>query len=267
MTVCPQTPIHPQARIDPDAQIGPYCSIGPQVTIGAGTRLIGHVTLMGRVTLGQGNVLYPGVVIGGEPQDVNFDGSDTEVVVGDHNVIRESVTIHRGSDGQSGRTSVGSNCYLMPCAHVGHDCRLGNNVVLVNGAILGSHVHVLDHATLSGGAIIHPRTTIGEYSFVSGLSRVRHDVPPYTVVDSDSAIPGEINVAALRRNGFPDEVIAALRETHHLIYVKRVGVDEAREALRRSGRLLPPVNQLLSFVQMQHEGRHGRAREGLRNAA
>ncbi len=267
MTPSPPIPIHPQARIDPEAEIGPYCSVGPEVRIGAGTRLIGHVTLMGKVTLGKGNTLYPGVVIGGEPQDRHYGGSETEVVVGDHNVIRESVTIHRGSEGPPGITAVGSNCYLMPCAHVGHDSRLGNNVVLVNGALLGSHVHVLDHATLSGGAIVHPRTTIGEYSFVSGLSRVRYDVPPYTLVDSDAHAPGGINVVALRRNGFPDEVIAALRETHRLIYVEQIGVDEARETLRRSDRLIPPVNHLLSFVQMQLEGRHGRARERLRNAA
>jgi UDP-N-acetylglucosamine acyltransferase len=132
---------------------------------------------------------------------------------------------------------------------------------------LGGHVHVLDHATLSGGAVVHPRTTIGEYSFVSGLSRVCHDVPPYTVVDSDAEMPGDINVVALRRNGFPDEVVSALRETYRLIYVKQLGVDEVREALRRGDRLIPPVNHLLSFVQMQHEGRHGRAREGMRNAA
>jgi UDP-N-acetylglucosamine acyltransferase len=241
--------------------------VGPDVTIGAGTRLVGHVTLLGKVTIGKGNVLYPGVVVGGEPQDRNFRGGNTQVVVGDHNVIRESVTIHRSSDPINGVTTVGSNCYLMACSHVGHDCRLGNNVVLVNGVLLGARVHVGDHATLSGGSVVHPRTTVGEYSFASGLSRVLHDVPPYLVIDTDAAAPKGVNTVALKRGGFPDEIIAALVEAHRLLYRRKTGLDDAREMLRRSGQLVPQVNHLLSFVQLQHEGRHGRAREGLRNAA
>lgn len=267
MTAATNTPIDPRASIAGDVQIGPYCTVGPDVTIGAGTRLVGHVTLLGKVSIGKGNVLYPGVVVGGDPQDRTFRGGDTQVTIGDHNVIRESVTIHRSSGPQNGATIVGSNCYLMACSHVGHDGRLGNNVVLVNGVLLGARVHVGDHATLSGGAIVHPRTTIGEYSFVSGLSRVRFDVPPYLLVDTDAAEPKGVNTVALRRAAFPAEIIAALAEAHRLLYRDKAGLDNARETLRRQGQLVPQVNHLLSFVELQHEGRHGRAREGLRNAA
>jgi UDP-N-acetylglucosamine acyltransferase len=267
MTATTESPIDPHAQIAPDAQIGPYCVVGPHVTIGAGTRLISNVTLMGRVTIGRDNVLYPGVAIGGEPQDRNFRGSDTGVIIGDHNLIRESVTLHRGSDAPPGVTSMGNNCYLMACSHVGHDCRLGDNVVLVNGALLGAHVHVMDHATLSGGAVVHPRTTIGEYSFISGLSRVVHDVPPYLCVDADRATPRGVNVVALRRNGFPEDVVAVLADAYRLIYREKMGLDEIRESFRRNGRLVPQVTQLLSFVEMQQEGRHGRAREVIRSAA
>jgi UDP-N-acetylglucosamine acyltransferase len=222
---------------------------------------------MGRVTIGKGNVLYPGVVIGGEPQDRQDRGGNTQVIVGDHNVLRESVTVHRGSQAREAVTRVGNNCYLMACAHVGHDCRLGNNVVLVNGALLGAQVHVMDHATLSGGAVVHPRTTIGEYSFVSGLSRVRHDVPPYLAVDADGAVPCGVNTVGLRRHGFPQEIVQALTETHRLFYIEQKGLDEIRETLRRDGRLVPQVTHLLGFLQMQQEGRHGRAREVRRSAA
>jgi UDP-N-acetylglucosamine acyltransferase len=207
------------------------------------------------------------VAIGGEPQDRNFRGSNTSVVIGDHNLIRESVTVHRGSDDPPGVTFIGSNCYLMACSHVGHDCRLGDNVVLVNGALLGAHVHVHDHATLSGGAVVHPRTTIGEYSFVSGLSRVVHDVPPYLFVDADKAMPRGVNLVALRRHGFTEEIVSSLTDVFRLIYREKMGLDEIRERFRRSGRLVPQVTQLLSFVEMQGEGRHGRAREAIRRAA
>lgn len=267
MTATPDSPIDPQAQIAPDTEIGPYCVVGPHVTIGAGTRLISNVTLMGRVTIGRENVLYPGVAIGGEPQDRNFRGADTGVTIGDHNLIRESVTIHRGSDQPPGDTIIGNHCYLMACSHVGHNCRLGDNVVLVNGALLGAHVHVLDHATLSGGAVVHPRTTIGEFSFVSGLSRVVHDVPPYLSVDADRAAPRGVNLVALRRNGFQDDVITALADAYRLIYRDQLSPDEIRERLRRGGRLVPQVTQLLSFVEMQQDGRHGRAREAIRSAA
>jgi UDP-N-acetylglucosamine acyltransferase len=205
--------------------------------------------------------------VGGDPQDRNFRGGDTQVMIGDHNVIRESVTIHRSSGPRNGATIVGSNCYLMACSHVGHDGRLGNNVVLVNGVLLGAQVHVCDHATLSGGAVVHPRTTVGEYSFVSGLSRVLYDVPPYLLIDTDTAAPKGVNLVALKRAAFPEEIIAALAEAHRLLYREKAGLDNARETLRRHGQLLPQVNHLLSFVQLQHEGRHGRAREGLRKAA
>jgi UDP-N-acetylglucosamine acyltransferase len=264
MTAATDTPIDPRASIAPDVQIGPYCAVGPDVSIGAGTRLVGSVTLLGRVAIGKGNVLYPGVVIGGDPQDRTFRGAETGVVIGDNNVIRESVTIHRASDEV---TSVGNNCYLMACSHVGHDCRLGDNVMLVNGVLLGARVHVLDHATISGGAVVHPRTTVAEFSFVSGLSRVLHDVPPYLAIDTDTLVPRGVNVIALRRSGFPAEIIEALVEAHRLLYRAKMSLDDARETLRRGGQLVPQVNHLLSFVQLQHEGRHGRAREGRRSAA
>jgi UDP-N-acetylglucosamine acyltransferase len=140
-------------------------------------------------------------------------------------------------------------------------------VVLVNGALLGAHVHVMDHATLSGGAVVHPRTTIGEYSFISGLSRVVHDVPPYLCVDAARATPRGVNVVALRRYGFPEDVVAVLADAYRLIYREKMGLDEIRESFRRNGRLVPQVTQLLSFVEMQQEGRHGRAREVIRSAA
>jgi UDP-N-acetylglucosamine acyltransferase len=187
-------------------------------------------------------------------------------VIGDYNVIRESVTINRGTKKEEGITSIGDNCYLMAACHVAHDCRLGDRIVMANATLLGGHVHVHDDATFSGAAAVHHYASIGSFSFVSGLSRVIHDVPPFMLVEGSPARPRCVNVVALKRNAFPDDIIQALSEAHRLLYRAKVGLDHAREILRGNGMLIPTVNHLLSFVQTQHEGRHGRGRERRRAA-
>ena len=258
--------IHPHAEIDSDVEIGPFCVIGPHARIGRGTRLENNVTLMGRVTLGCHNHIYPGCVIGGEPQDISYKGSETQVIIGDHNLIREGVTINRASEKEDGITRLGDHNFLMACSHVAHDCKLGNRIIMANATLLGGHVHVHDHASLSGGAAVHHFGTIGSYSFVSGLSRVLHDVPPFMLVDGHPARPRCINVVALKRHDFSAEVIHCLAEAHRLLYRAKVGLDHAREILRGNSQLLPQVNELLSFIQVQQEGRHGRSRERRRAA-
>jgi UDP-N-acetylglucosamine acyltransferase len=258
--------IHPRAEIDDDVEIGPFCVIGPNVRIGRGTKLENNVTLMGHVTIGERNHLFPGVVIGGDPQDLSYRGSDTQVILGDDNLIRESVTINRGTEKEDGITRVGNHTFLMACSHVAHDCKLGSHIVIANGTMLGGHVHVHDHASLSGGVAVHHYASIGSYSFVSGISRVLHDVPPFMLVEGHPARPRCINVVALKRNDFSAEVIDCLAEAHRLIYRAKVGLDHAREILRGNDQLVPQVNHLLSFIQSQQEGKHGRARERRRAA-
>ncbi|MFM2094943.1 MAG: hypothetical protein RIS70_2067 [Planctomycetota bacterium] len=259
--------VDPRAQLDLGVEVGPFCVVGPEVRIGCGTRLVGHVTLMGRVDLGRHNLLSPNVVVGGEPQDLTYRGEPTCVSIGDHNVIREGVTINRGTIKEEGITSVGNHCYLMANCHVAHDCRLGDRIVMANGTLLGGHVHIHDDATLSGGVGVHHFTTIGSYSFIGGLSRVMHDVPPYVLAEGSPARPRCINVVALKRNDFPEDVVAALHEAHRLLYRAQVGLDHAREMLRSQSQLVPAVNYLLTFIQQQQEGRHGRCRERRRNAA
>ncbi len=258
--------VDPRARIADNVQIGHFCVIGPEATIGVGTRLENHVSLRGRVTLGRNNHVFPGAVIGGEPQDMTYDSEDTQVVLGDDNVVRESVTISRGTTKDDGITTIGNHCYLMACSHVAHDCRLGDRVVIANGTLLAGHVHIHDDATLSGAIAIHHFTTIGSYSFISGMARVTNDVPPYMLVEGSPARPRCVNSVALRRNNFPPEVIKSLSEAHRLIYRSKIGLDNAREILRNKDCLVPAVNHLLSFIQHQQEGRHGRGRE-IRRAA
>lgn len=259
--------VDPGAEIGPDVEIGPGCVVGPDAIIGPGTRLLNHVTVMGRVTLGHNNLIYPNAVIGGEPQDLSYSGEPTRVVVGDENVIREGVTINRGTLKEEGLTVVGSRNFIMANCHIAHDCRVGDRIVMANGTLLGGHVHVHDDATLSGGIGVHHYATIGSFSFVGGMSRVLHDVPPYMLVDGIPTRPRCVNLVALRRHDFPQAAIDALSEAFRLLYRAKVGLDHAREILRGQDQLLPAVNHLLSFIQDQQEGRHGRGRERRRNAA
>jgi len=237
--------IHPRAQIDDDVQIGPFCVIGPDVRIGRGTRLESNVTIMGRVTIGQFNHFYPGAVIGGEPQDLTYTGADTKVVIGDHNTFRECVTVNRASEKEEGSTSIGA---------------------LANATLLGGHVHVHDRASISGSVAVHQYTTVGSFSFVAGLSGVRHDVPPYMLVEGVPARPRCINVVALKRNDFSPDTIDALAEAHRLLFRAKVGLAGAREILRSKGLLVPHVNHLLGFLDDQQVGRHGRGRDRRRAA-
>lgn len=255
-----------RAEIDTDVEIGPFSTIGPQVRILRGTRVMNSVTIMGRVTIGRDNVIYPNVVIGGEPQDVSYAGSDTQVILGDGNTVREGVTINRGSEKEDGVTRLGNKNFLMACCHVAHDCKLGHHIIMANGALLGGHVHIEDYASLSGAVAVHHYTTIGSYSFVGGLSRVLHDVPPFMLCEGAPARPRCINIVALKRHDFSTHVIDCLAEAHRLIYRAKVGLEPAREILRGNAQLVPQVNQLLAFVESQQDGRHGRGRETRRAA-
>jgi UDP-N-acetylglucosamine acyltransferase len=264
--IAPTAVVDSRAELADDVVVGPYSIIGEDVSIAAGTRIENHVTITGHTTIGEQNRIFPGAVIGHEPQDLGYRGSPTHVRIGDRNVIREGVTINRATEKEDGLTAVGSHCYLMAGCHVAHDCKIGDRVIIANATLLGGHVHIEDDATLSGGVGVHHYTTIGSYSFVSGISRVLHDVPPYMLVDGIPTRPRCINIVALKRNDFPADVIRALAETHRLIYRTKVGLDQAREKLRAAGCLFPAVNHLLSFVESQQEGRHGRGRDRRRAA-
>jgi UDP-N-acetylglucosamine acyltransferase len=266
LKIAPTAVVDPHAVLADDVEIGHYCVVGPMVMIGRGTQLMNHVTLTGRVTLGRHNRIYPYTTIGAEPQDVSYRGSDTQVIVGDYNVIRESVTINRGTEKEEGITTLGDRCFIMAGCHIAHDCRVGNRIIMANATLLGGHVHVHDDATLSGSVAVHHFTTIGSFSFIAGLSRVTQDIPPYLLAEGLPAEPRCVNLVALRRRGMSAEEVRGLSEAYRLLYRTRVGLDHAREILREHSLLSPPVNELLGFLEIQHEGRHGRGRERRRAA-
>jgi len=264
--IAPSAVVEPGARLACGVRVGPLCMVSAGAEIGPGTVLESGVTIMGDVRIGARNRIFPGAVIGGDPQDVSYQGSRTRVEIGDDNVIREGVTINRGTEKEQGVTVVGSRNYLMACCHVAHDCRIGDQVIIANGTLLGGHVRVHSHASLSGGVAVHHWATIGGWSFVAGLSRVLHDVPPFMLAEGSPARPRCINVVALKRGGFPTEALTALAEAHRLFYRARVGLEAAREILRSQQMLVAEVEELLAFLARQQEGRHGRARERRRAA-
>jgi len=181
-------------------------------------------------------------------------------------VIREHVTISRGTEKEHGETVVGSGNYLMAACHVAHDCMIGDHVILANGVLLGGHVRVQSHASLSGSVAVHHWVTIGGWAFVAGVSRVLHDVPPFMLSEGMPARPRCVNTVGLRRGGFSREAIDAVSESFRLLYRAKVGLESAREILRSQGMLLPDVEQLLEFLGCQQGGRHGRGREQRRAA-
>ena len=258
--------VDPRAELDDDVEVGPYCVIGPDVRIGRGTRLIAHVCLIGNTTLGEGNVISPFVVIGGDPQDLSYRGSATRVEIGNHNIIREGVTINRASEKEDGVTRIGSHNFFMATSHVAHDCKLGDRITIANGSMLGGHVHVEDHASISGAVAVHHFVSIGSYSFVGGSSKITHDAPRYMLVDGNPSKVRCINVVGLKRNGVSAAGIDALHEAHRLIYRAKMTLKHATEILESHGHMTAEVHRLVQFIQSQQDGKHGRARERFRRS-
>lgn len=256
--------VDPRAELADDVEVGPYCVIGPDVRVGRGTRLIAHVCLLGVTSLGEFNTISPFVVIGGDPQDLSYRNTPTRVEIGDYNTIREGVTIHRASEKEDGVTRVGSHNFFMATSHIAHDCQIGDRVTMANGTMLGGHVHVEDHASLSGGVAVVHFVTIGGYCFVGGQSKINHDVPRYMLVDGNPSKVRCINVVGLKRNGVSAAGIDALHEAHRLIYRAKMTLRHATEILESHGHLTTEVQRLIQFIQSQQDGKHGRARERFR---
>ena len=265
--ISPLASVDPQARIGNGTIIGPFCVIGPKAVLGERNILLNNVSILGKVRIGDDNRISPGAVIGGEPQDISYSGSETEVIVGDRNVIRENVTFNRASEKEDGTTIVGSDSYFMACSHVAHDCKLGDKIVLGQGSMLGGHVHVHSFATISGCVAVSHYVSIGSYTFIGGSSRALQDITPFMLADGNPARPRCINIVGLKRNNFDRSLIKAIDETFRLLYRSRVGLDNAIEILRSKGMLVDDLEYCLDFIRHSQAGRHGRGREKRKTAA
>ncbi len=231
-------PIHPtaivdkKAEIDPTADIGPYVIIDGPVRVGAGTKVMAHAYLTGWTEIGSNCRIHPGAVVGHEPQDLAFKGLESYCRIGDEAIIRELVTIHRGTDPGSA-TEIGRRCFLMATSHVAHNCKVGDDVKLANGVLLAGHVHVGTGSFLGGNAVVHQFVRIGELVMVSGLAGLSMDLPPYMMAAHRNQCVS-INVIGLRRAGFTHEQIREVRQAYRLLYRSGLPLNKALEQMAES---------------------------------
>jgi len=262
--------IHPLAHVDPSAEIGdgttvgPFAVIGPGVRMGSDNEIRSHAVIDGPGTqLGDRNRVFPGAVVGAPPQDKKYKGEPTRLVVGDDNLIREHVTLHRGTPTGGGVTTVGSRNMLLVGCHVAHDCDVGSDIVLSNHVLLAGHVKVEDRAILNGAAAMNQFATCGTLAFIGGLTRVVRDAPPFMVTEGHPARTVKVNVVGLQRNGVPPERVEFLQQAfRHLFRRRHPTLAAAVEALEKDGIASAEVDRLKSFLAAMSNGRNGRAREG-----
>jgi UDP-N-acetylglucosamine acyltransferase len=250
--------IHPSAvlcgEIDlaDDVEVGPFCLLDGRVRIGSGTRLIAHATILGDSEIGAANVIHPNVVIGDEPQDIAYTGGHRRVRIGDHNVFREGVTIHRGSE-HGEVTVIGDRNFFMQNSHAAHDCRVGNDTIIAGGALLAGWVEVGDRVLVSGNCVVHQHVRIGRLAMLRGLSRTSRDVPPFCVMDLTHTLRG-IHAIGLRRAGFGAASIRALRNAYSILFGSRRNLAIAMAELNLSGHLTHEVAEMLAFIRSSQRG-------------
>jgi UDP-N-acetylglucosamine acyltransferase len=265
--ISPLSEIALDARIAPNVTIGPFCVVGPEVSLGEGCRLDSHVAITGHCTIGKNNRFWPGCVIGGEPQDKTYHDGATRVEIGDGNQFREGVTVNRGADKEDGCTRIGNNNLLMANAHVAHNCHVFDDTILVNGVLLGGHVHVQDRAIVSGNTVVHHFSTIGTLAFVSGGCRVPHDIPPYMLAaGSDNPQIRTVNLVGLQRAGIAEATIRLIKRAYRLLYREHKPLDAVRDVFSAELDGVVPLElmKLLEFVEYQRHGKMGRGREQVR---
>ena len=266
--ISPLADVSSSAKLGKGVKIGPFCVVGPDVTVGDFTELQSHVVVTGCCTLGARNRLFAGCVIGGEPQDISYKESATSVEIGDENIFREGVTVNRGAEKEDHVTRIGNRNMFMANSHVAHNCHIYNDVILVNGVLLGGHVHVQDRAIVSGNTVVHHFSTIGRLSFVSGGCRVPHDIPPFVLAaGSDNPTLKSINTVGMRRAGISNDTIDVIRKTFRLLYRRRETLDAVRDQISEELDGIIPIelSQMLDFIENQRKGKMGRAREAVRN--
>jgi UDP-N-acetylglucosamine acyltransferase len=230
-----QAIIDPSATIGENVSIGPWTVIGPDVVIGDNCQIASHVVIRGPSFIGANNKIYQFSTIGDDTPDLKYKGEPTKLIIGDDNVIREGVTIHRGTIQDRGETVIGNKNLLMAYAHVGHDSVIGDNVIMVNNSSLAGHVNVGDWAILSGYALIHQYVSVGAHSFVGPAAFSYHDVPAFVTAFGSPAEPRTINKEGLKRRGFSVEQIALVNKAYKLLYRRSLSLDEAIKAIAELG--------------------------------
>ncbi len=255
------TDVHASAIVDPAAilgegvRIGPYCVIGPNVEIGADTRLLAHAYVDGPTVIGKANTFYPYSTVGVAPQDLKYRGERSRTVIGSRNLVREFCTIHRGTTGGGGLTSIGDDNLLQAYAHVAHDCHVGSHCILSHSATLGGHVAVEDYAVVGAHCGVHQFCRIGAHCYVGGFSVVTQDALPYSLVVSErEARTFSVNRVGLERRGFAKAEIHALHKMFRILTKSGLNTDQALDRIAQDLEDSPAINRVREFIETSERG-------------
>jgi len=243
-----------KAVIGDDVEIGPFCIIGDHAVIGNGTRLISNVIIEGKTEIGAHCTVYPFAYLGAPPQDLSYKDEPTAVKIGNNNVIREYVTVHRASTRGDGVTEIGDKNYLMGYVHIAHDCKIGSGIVMANAATLAGHVHIHDRAVIGGVVAIHQFTRIGSYAMLGGFSGFGQDIPPYTMASGPRAKLFGLNSIGLKRNGFSDETINVLKKAYKILFRDKLTLKDALDKVKKELPRIAEIKVLVDFIEENKRG-------------
>ena len=247
--------VDPKAKISPSCLIGPYCVIGPQVELGEGCHLVSHVTMEGPTRIGSGNTFFPFSSIGLAPQDISYRGEPTRLEIGDHNTIREFVTINRGTMKGGGLTMIGDHNLIMAYTHIAHDCQIGNHVIMANAATLGGHVTVEDWATVGALCPVHQFVRIGTHSYIGGGTTITRDVLPFSKTSAERGTHAYgLNAVGLERRGFTKDRIRKIHHAYRLLLASKLNTSQALEKLKAEADRGEDVDLLIRFIEASERG-------------
>ncbi len=250
--------VDPLARIGKDITVGPYSIIEADTEIGDGCQIGSHTVISSGTRLGRRCKLFKGTVVGTIPQDLKFCDEKSEIIVGDDTIIREFCTLNRGTADGGLVTRVGSGCLIMAYTHVAHDCMLGNNIILANGVNMAGHVTIEDYVGLSALVLIHQFVRIGQHSYIGGGSRVSQDVPPYVLMNGEPVKYFGLNSIGLKRRGFTDNRISAIKRAYQLIYRSKLNLTQAVDAIKSELEPTTEIETILDFIEKSKRGIAGR---------
>ncbi len=246
--ISPLAYIHPGAKLGENCIVEPFVYIDDNVVIGDNCHIMAHSSVLSGTRMGKNNKVYHGAVVGGIPQDLKFVGEDTTLEIGDNNMIRENVTLNRGTASR-GKTVIGSGNLFMENAHIGHDCVIGSGCIIGNSTKIAGEVNIADNAILSACVLVHQFSHIGSYVMIQGGSRINKDIPPYIIVGREPAKYSGLNIVGLRRRGFSNEAIKSINEAYKQIYGSGTIVSTAVARIKENGNITPEVENILKFIE------------------
>ncbi len=251
--ISPLAYIDPEAKIGENVEIAPFVFIDKNVVIGDNNKIMANANILYGARIGNGNTIFPGAVISAIPQDLKFQGEETTAEIGDNNLIRENVTINRGTSAK-GKTVVGNNNLLMEGVHVAHDAIIGNNCIIGNSTKMAGEIIIDDNAIISGAVLMHQFCHVGGFVMIQGGSRFSKDIPPYIIAGREPIAYSGINIVGLRRRGFSNELIENIHNAYRIIYQSGLNISDALEEVQKEVPMSPEIEYIISFIKESNRG-------------